>query len=644
MKTRNLSLIASGLFLAACVGSAEDVSLQSRSPHRASLVVEPPLTTAVVETSWRFIGTKVLSDDECPKPASGHFEVRQLFGDSSTAPNDLPPALRRYCLYETKLGSIKDTTAPPELTALLGPLTLEVVEPDIAAVGAHASLRDINNPRLRKEFDEHTGRVHMFPAVSQSTPTLVLADTLMTQDANGDHDMDRGNSWHGFGLWQMARQLLCNDHGCLGFGRSELAMPYRNTSSGVVVDPMGGAFGTISGLSEVVYRSVQESGERLVLNLSLAWDPRYGQGTFVHPSVASAKDALAYARCQGAVIIAASGNSVGGSASSGPLLPAAWSELEAPNEVECATEYEGSVFPSVLPSVFNGRPLVFSVSGVDGRGQDLANAQRLSRAPIVAHGDRGVGDDRLDAMTGSSVSCLVVSSIATILLALEPDLSAEDVMGLAYGSGSPVGYADYEYVSSVPMESRRVTVCDTLAHYCDAFGNCDEKPECSVWKRNLPEEPAQEMDKLFAGKVIDAPNTLPPTQLADCGARILHADDPSILSSTPCPDLQFYNQLAMPWTDPQPNEPRCPNCFASGIRSRLFLESATPLSSSSILGLTVSSAGSSSNYGLSTINWPPQTHQAVISLPPGVLIGADTIRVDMNVNGTFTSVPIGLSN
>ncbi|MEL6548085.1 MAG: S8 family serine peptidase, partial [Myxococcota bacterium] len=349
-----------------------------------------------------------------------------------------------------------------------------------------------------------------------------------------------------------------------------------------------------------------------------------------------------------ALVLAAAGNSTGGSHSnSGALLPAAWSTHPAPTTGECVHDYFGEPVQAELPPSFGERPLLYAVGGVDGRGAALANARRSAQPAIVAHADQAVTEDQngyLDGLTGTSVSTAVVSAAAALLWSYAPDLHADDVLTLIYESGETLGVADFGYGGAAPVSVRRVNACQALSHACTALGVCELSEECPEWKRVLPEQPSDLQLGAFPGvKVFSPMFPSVPQSVPMCGSRDVYADDPSALEIAPCPDLQYHNEFARPWTDPQPDDPRCPNCRAMRLRSVIVLETDTVLDSSSVLGLSVERAGITSTYTLSQTQWPQNTTEARLELPTAFLDNADAVRLDMNVSGTYTSVPIGMT-
>ncbi|MEL6543770.1 MAG: hypothetical protein AAFQ82_04035, partial [Myxococcota bacterium] len=262
-----------------CSGAGDAPGLEVANTLSSPLVVEGPLASTDAETNWRFVGIKQDPLATCPKPVSGSFTTRQLFGPS-LALATIPPALRAYCLYETPTpSSVGSAVVPAELAVLVNPAQLEAVEPDLAVIAPHASLGDIFGPELVDYLDHNAGRIEELPEGAESKAVIALLDTMPTQDLEFSAEPEPGVSPHGYGLWQIMKRLVCDHQRCVPLSRSQLAMGLNKTASGIEPNVLGGSFGTVSSTGEALFDAVYEGPESaLVINLSLGWDPAYGDG------------------------------------------------------------------------------------------------------------------------------------------------------------------------------------------------------------------------------------------------------------------------------------------------------------------------------------------------------------------------------
>jgi subtilisin family serine protease len=208
---------------------------------------------------------------------------------------------------------------------------------------------------------------------------------------------------------------------------------------------------------------------RLVLNLSLGWEPAYHE---LAPSQALLT-ALRFASCNGVLVFASAGNDPGGRAShSGPLEPAAFEMMPAPEAAECRAlgfapldEHEYPVFGA------NKKPLVWAVGGVDANDRPLSNARGHSMPRLVSPALDGLAmgqDGELTrALSGSSIAAAVASGTAALIWSYRPELRPDQIVEIIYDSGWDTNQlADFGLDG--PVAIHRVSVCAALARACDS--------------------------------------------------------------------------------------------------------------------------------------------------------------------------------
>jgi Subtilase family len=362
----------------------------------------------------------------------------------------------------------------------------------------------------------------------------------------------------------------------------------------------GGLFGTRSELARAILRAVEDwkkdvlSGEkaepRLVINLSLGWeehsadtksssskDCNVARSNELDSPSQAVYDAIVYARCHGALVLAASGNETGGPAPlrhEGLTCPARFMVWDAPDDDYCAKgplsgtpsfdaiyreRTELDLRPSVIAGAYD--PLVYPIGGVDFGDVPLAphRPQSLPQLVAPAHLGSSYENDSTtvaaatilplqapSSLSGTSVSTAIASAIAATAWAYSPDLAPADVMDLLHRTGTNLrGFPAVEAtrpqgVAPGSAIVRRASLCQTLLGLsllpaADECGNTKPKGE------NDPQSPPMSEDtrRLFTAYYETAhqiPVTVAPVALSDTPLG-KHFTRATALDVTPSPPL-----------------------------------------------------------------------------------------------------------
>ncbi|MEM6794588.1 MAG: hypothetical protein AAF725_11455 [Acidobacteriota bacterium] len=576
---------------------------------QADVYVDSPVDPSAAEYGWQWIGVRLDSTVGCPSVLGTPWQVSELFPGSSGAP------LNTFCRYRYIGSGLPD---PGPVLALV-PGSLESVTADRMVVHGLGSLGGGLANHLASLFDRHAGRIHLPVDSSAARPRLSILDTSPTTGMNPQALPD--HSPHGRTLQRFAEHLLCTSgpQACVADINSRLTLGYRNFSSegpGKRDAVQGGFYGTISDLALAIWEEVVLAGKqdvRLVLNLSVGWDPIYG-GLEIEPidmpeDVRAVYHALLEAACSGAVVIAAAGNRTDQHRPhSGPLLPAAWAER---------MDSSGACRASGGSSK---RRLLYSVGGVQASGEPLANARPGSASRLAAYADHATVSSGVDGspelpLTGSSVAALVASATAAAVLHYRPSLGVEAVMDGLYYSGDSLSRTA-EVCQGATCDVRYISLCEAVTDACSSFvlEHCPTSlPACFA----RPLGPALIDNPLsLLGSSPDHwvdVSAFVPTPLQDvCGSHQPSAGA-GLEPTEPCPHRQRRGFGRQPWTQPQPSSDPCPNCT-------LF-----PGSGGMALEIDPSFAGMVSNATLVTC--PDSQNPSAYSLGPLELEAGDQVWV-----------------
>jgi hypothetical protein len=585
----------------------------------AQAQVDPPLDPADAQTAFRYIGVAPAP----PFPPGCTFTTPfcpfapTWTGSDLLGPAPIPPGLQGLCVYESTGGLVS------ELDNLVALGCLTSVEPDLMAVtpfsvgggtesprtGAAGEVQQPAAPQpfealvwepLRDNFLAQAGALPPAAAPVEPLVRLTLLDTQPTAVLD-----QPGNALHGFTLAEMAEDLICTGENRCGVDiRTRLALPYIDFCPGCT-DPNGGYFGTIGELAAAIRAEVSDweqaneiSERRLVLNLSIGWDPQFGQLSLLEPTpapVLAVFRALQDASCRGALVLAAAGNRFSGPDNTpGPLLPGGWETLPAPDLAYCQANLDpDDVDASDFPDGPAYRPLVYAAGAVD-----IANRPVLTRVrgepPRVAYGMQavtgvviGIDEEPTEVQTGTSVAAVIASAAAAAGWAYQPDTPAFRLMSQVDLAGDvlprnaqfcfPPGNAQCN------RKVRRLNVCTAVDAVCatDPAGLCPPAGSFACDKPPVtpPPLPFDQIQALFDDPGIPRVSVTELTSILsspeECGEQWVLRAHPLDIVDVPCPQRQFYGMQAAPWTNPQPASQPCPTCTGEyASPGNLYLEIA----------------------------------------------------------------------
>ncbi|WP_185964547.1 S8/S53 family peptidase [Aliikangiella marina] len=532
--------------------------------------------------------------------------------------------LENYCVYEKLLFGVSPNTdiVPQELQQLIDDDKLESnIAKDCLVVGPMAA-PDVASVQ-ENELIIQSGKKFL-PAISSDIypVRIALLDTLPS--ANDATQNLSTHSPHGATIAAIIHKLTCEDKNerCYASLSSQLAMPYISVEHEgefhVYQDVYnGGYFGSISDLAQAIRNEIiswqeQSSRSRLILNLSLGWDPESWGGINNQPKdykadVASVYDAIEDAVCRGALVIAAAGNQGNDSThDQQPLLPARWEEIAAPSDKRCI-ELTGE-YPSDKHRAENNGSLVYSVSGIDSLGQPLKNTRPLAKSRLATFADHVTVNsaitDKEESMTGSSIATAILSSSAALVWANRPDFSAAKVMDIIYQSADKLEYtADFYNVAVTDKQARRVSMCNALKEACSG-GYCNMPAACE-WPRTHANYSAT---SLFTDPI---------------NKHFMLSDIPSCtINGRSCKISQVKSGVISPWILPQPDPIPCPNCLYIKSQAELVFETS-PTYSGTITQAelvvdntvyTLPNFNLGDRLKIENFNLDPATHHAYISV------------------------------
>ncbi|HEY0132993.1 MAG TPA: S8 family serine peptidase [Nannocystis sp.] len=493
----------------------------------------------------------------------GHWNAVQLFADgtpSLAGAGTPPPGLAGYC----QLTWAPDTShAAPDLQ-VLGPLGAH--ESDCEVVWQQSDvLSDALSPALSATYLDHLDAPEAGDLLGARHPVVVaVIDSLSKATADG-------RSSHGESVGALIDGVQCPDAACDSRVRYRLALPrYLNQQDETQVDWVkGGNFGSQGELAKAIFGAVREwenhgSAGHLILNLSVGWEPSFGgpgAPADMPAPVRAVFDAMQYASCKGALIVAAAGNAAG-ACEEGPMAPAMWENHLAPSNAVCETI--GAPAAPGRPAITPNDRLVYAVAGLRHDGRLLASTREKGRPRLAAPAFVAVNDAAGAPnipMTGSSLAAASVSAVASLVWSYQHTLSPGAVIQQIYAAGVAdvaTTLADF----GVKQVTHRVSACKALAA-------CTTTPTSECPAVVCDDVPPDIIGLGAASTAAFAGLATPPVNVSlgnfsskecedACGTKITVRTAPGVLGD-PCERDAVIGLNRS--TSPQPRGTICPACF-----------------------------------------------------------------------------------
>lgn len=518
-------------------------------------------TSACPDTQW-VARIPVAKAGNCalPPAIAGKWTAKNVLEDGTPFlegdGGDIGVELQRYCSYAWK------GVSPPlavDVTALKQAAPTASKNCKAMMPQTDVGMGTLLGPVLAEMWSDRIGRVREGELVGangstedQREPvTVAVVDTMPTTINEAPTVM------HGEVMARIIEDIACPTAGpCAVNVVRVLGLPRITVDT---VDLVRGGFAglysdTAAGVSEAVRRwSLQQTPSKLIISLSLGWDGDLFPETRLAnppPSITMIRDVLEYARCRGAIIVAAAGNDTG-TCTDGPLFPAAYEQLPAPTQNRCAQL-------GVLNAPVLTGPLVHAAGGTALGGGLLPSAREGGIPRLVALSDHVVTDSAPHQLvTGSSVSVANVVGGLALAWSYASDRTPQQIVDDLHDGGVPTGHtADFGVLGAVEQVTR-LDVCGALAEACEHSSVCPDftaacvpgavvGPPLSALQVDVT--PDHTLTSVFADTVAE------PCE-ATCGAETVAWDDDSVDAC----DATQRDPMA-PLVGPQPGIAPCPHC------------------------------------------------------------------------------------
>jgi hypothetical protein len=443
---------------------AEDAAEGDAAVPRFAVPTPSPITTEV-------IGRTSQPNAQCPAFRPGSWAREKLLQAGSEFleenPKVLPGDLGRYCRY-----TWKDTSTPPsdlEVSALVAVLSDAAV--DTVAAVPQSGMGELIGPTLTELWKDGIGYVEAENLGDESDRAPVFVAVVDNMPA----DPTIPNDAHGESLARMIEDIACpGGSPCAVEVQRVLGLPL--VSANEVDLTHGGYAGTYGqlavGIMEAVRRwQVDAPESKLVINLSVGWNADIDgrEDPMANPTapVDAIHDTLQYARCLGAVVVAAAGND-DGTCTTGPLFPAAYEDEAAPSPARCAQF-------GIQTNAIDG-PLVHAVAATRLGGGLLPSTREGGVPRLVATADhaRAPSADS-QAYSGTSVAAAEVSGALALAWSYAPALSPAALVDALHRGGTPTGNNAEFGLGLDPVH--QLEVCGALTEVCK-LGGCAFATPC----------------------------------------------------------------------------------------------------------------------------------------------------------------------
>ena len=480
---RSWSLLLAGLGLTACV---EDELVELADPGaEVELRGGTPNYPLIPCNSANVIG-ELHTPNDCSFPIPSDWEMHGLF--TNYTPEILawgetrPDALKKFCAFEYVGGTPIEYGDYIDLfDAIDQSMVMHVDTVEVDCFGQ--TMSGLETTEIDEEFATlyHDAIQWVSGDDLQSTqqyrvlPEIAILDTASQKSHKEETEP---NNMHGFFMGDIAGDIACpdGDEDCLENIVFHVAMPRDEFEPADYED--GGHQGTMGDLATALVAAVGQWREvrlddpsktpRLVVSLSLGWDATLNDPD--RAPVRALEMALNFAACNGAIVVAASGNSPDPECPlSGALAPATYSTKLAPSEQSCIAMGFEPIDDTNYPVFGVSRTLVLAVGGVDGYDQPIINARLDSTPMLVAYASNATvfsNGDYTTPLTGTSVSAAQVAGIAALIWSYVPEATPSWIMERLYWPNEDLGVDADLYLNINYRDVRRASVCNSLEMAC----------------------------------------------------------------------------------------------------------------------------------------------------------------------------------
>jgi hypothetical protein len=560
------------------------------------------------------------SKDACPEEIAG-AGGKWVGGWLLRAPhseNDPRPHLCSY-FWEAPARNAPDTRVLPNAEG-----AWQWDCPRVAAHGDYAAM----NQALAELGRAHLGSIEWKSNAPPDPVRIAVVDTA----AGSWQDPD--NNPHGRAVGALALDTACPDAAsCNTSVENFLGLPLyrdRTPNGGAVIRrdiQHGGAFGAPGHVARAILDAVNAApDQRTILNLSLAYESDELPASLLPKRTDLANravlEALRYARCHGALILAAAGNGpVPAEPGQAPGLPARWTALPGLSEKQCRERF------GIAHQASADVPLLYAVSGHDFNARPLLTTREAGQSVFAALGFAAVREEPNGGytriLTGTSVATAAVSGIAALLWGHAGDMSPDRVMRELY-AGSKIttispDFNPFEPALAAPSFDtvRRITRC-SIASPALGLAVCTE----------------------LADPIAALPaNTLPG----------LPAGAPELLANAPTEPRRGVSPWTFPFVFPQPpGEPACGTCTwrFGPHRLDLALRPSFPVGTVSNMQLLASGASfagvaalSSGTSGVTPIaDIIADTDPFSVLLEEGLVVTSAELTYEIDIDGVPVDV------
>lgn len=431
-------------------------------------------TLARACTDERWIGYRLSGPSSCATPGvspKGTWKVNKLFPAPSSPNVPVPAELDRFCVYEWT----PNTPGYPADINVLPDSASVRLERDCHAVTSLYTPQPATTEALIDVADAAVGRPDYSGRVLGPNGVVALAvvDTS-PRDVTSNFPADGGDG-HGFTVGAVAR-----DHSCRYRGDTPLSCA-ADILSFQGLPENGGATGYPSDVALAMFDAMdhwytRRPNDPLIINLSLGWDAIYSglHGPGIRVTGLAVWLMTQWAKCNGVLVIAASGNQSQIGSASGPMFPAGWEE----DTSICQT-----------PS-FPYSPPIFAIGGVLADDEPLRLTPPGSLPRVLAPAFFGAREVALpnkrtvptDVRTGSSIAAATVSGLAAHVWGHDLGLTAAEVMTVIYEAGVIVSPSADVVGNGLP-DQIRIDACSAVRDVC-LGGACPGA--CTVRPHQVP--------------------------------------------------------------------------------------------------------------------------------------------------------------